>query len=128
MTFLEGRSANAETEKKVLFSADTDDLATITKVSALENAHYNRRATSIGKDGSPSYDSGKYQFDLVINHTAEPNFKDPTVLKKAGVATPEELVNKFLTAGEVAELANEIQEFSGLSKTLKELKKEAKNS
>jgi len=124
MDFLENRSKNDEKEKKIIFSADTEEMATITKVTPLAQAHYQKRAMSLENQ---SFDTGRYQMDLIINHTIDPNFKDAEILKKSGFAKPEDLVNALLSAGEAQELASEISKFSGLDKSIKDLKKEAKN-
>jgi len=127
LDFLENRVKNAETEIQVPFSIETDELATITKVTAIEYAHYQKRAIIISGDNT-SFDTGKYQMDLIINHTTSPDFKSEELMKKLNVATSEDLVNVLLTAGEVQNLATEISEFSGLGKSFKDIKKEAKNS
>lgn len=63
----------------------------------------------------------------IVACTVEPNFKNAETLRKAGVNTPEQLINKSLKSGEIQNLANEISAFSGFDKTLDEMKDDAKN-
>lgn len=63
----------------------------------------------------------KRQFDMktfneliVINHCVEPNFRDAEWLQECGCPTqPAVLVNKFLGAGEITTLSEQIQKLSG---------------
>lgn len=73
-------------------------------------------------------DLGVFSEQVVINHTIEPNFKEEALLKKAGVMTPEQFVNKYLTAGEVVELQKRITELSGFNESVDDKVKKVKNS
>lgn len=92
-------------------------------VSAEEMAEYSRRCHR--KDG---FDSQGFNMLLVLNHCLEPDFRSADALAKGGCATPEDLVNKTLKAGEIAALARYIYRLSGYDQTMGELRDEVKNS
>jgi hypothetical protein len=65
---------------------------------------------------------------IILAGVVEPNFKDAEAIKKMGVATPQALLDKILTAGELAMLRDKIFELSDLSVDINEEIEEAKNS
>jgi Phage XkdN-like tail assembly chaperone protein, TAC len=73
------------------------------------------------------FNNKRFNEMVITACTVEPNFKDAETLKRAGVNTPEQLINKSLKSGEIQNLANEISAFSGFDKTLDEMKDDSKN-
>lgn len=88
-----------------------------------------RKSCLIIKKGGKSveFDSQSFGTKLVIENTIEPNFKDKDSIEKLGVRTPEEYLNKVLTAGEVTRLHEKIQQVSGFGESMDDLVEEAKN-
>ncbi|SHN65960.1 phage tail assembly chaperone [Desulfitobacterium chlororespirans] len=102
------------------------------KIKAMTNAEFEearKKATTIKtkKGGSFDFDTRKFNETIIINHTINPEFKDANSIQKMGCITPEQYLNKVLLAGEIAELANQIQTLSGFDKTFEEDIEEAKN-
>ena len=93
-----------------------------------EFSEYSRMATRVGKGRNVSFDAKAYNQLMIVNHTVSPDFKDPEAIKQAGCATPEQLLNKVLLAGEMAELAARISELSGFDRSLDEAADEIKNA
>lgn len=102
---------------------------TIKPITNEEYQAYTKKATKIitkGKNKGAEFDSKQFNMDVVLNHTVEPNFRDADFISKAGVQNPEQLINKFLLAGEVQELSNSISTLSGFD-SLEEKVDDAKN-
>lgn len=101
------------------------------KISAMTSEQFNsyrKMATTINtKTKSASFDSKKLTEQMVINHTVDPDFRDADSIKKLGVMTPEQYLNKVLLAGEVEELSQAIQKLSGFNLDIDEAVEEAKN-
>lgn len=76
---------------------------------------------------SVDFNSKKFNMQLVINHTIDPDFKNAESIKKVGCATPDQYLNKVLLSGEIAELAQQIQALSGFETDMEDLVEEAKN-
>lgn len=76
---------------------------------------------------SVDFNSKKFNQQLVINHTIDPDFKNAESIKKVGCATPDQYLNKVLLSGEIAELAQRIQDLSGFETDMEDLVEEAKN-
>ena len=89
---------------------------------------YQKAATKVHKGKRVDFDNARFQEMVIINHTTEPNFRDAEFIKRAGCATPGQLLNKVLLAGEMAELSSKITELSGFDVELDEMVEEAKNS
>jgi hypothetical protein len=117
-----------QTEQVVLSKRLKDYPFTIRAMSTKEFSEYQKGATHISKGRSVEFDSGKFQTSVIINHTIEPSFKDAEMLKKANCLTPEQFLDKFLRAGEAAELAQRISALSGFDQNMEEVVQEAKNS
>lgn len=103
------------------------------KIKAMTNEEFEeirkaamRVSFSKGKR-SLDFDVRRFNELIVINNTVDPNFKDAESIKKLGCVTPEQYLNKVLLAGEIAELAQQIQKLSGFGKDMDELVEEAKN-
>lgn len=73
------------------------------------------------------FDAPKFNLLMVAGQTISPNFCDAELLKKANCATPVELISKKLLAGEITELAKQIQIISGFDNDPEEDIEEAKN-
>ncbi len=102
------------------------------KIKAMTNSEFElarKKALSMKmkKGGSVEFDNQKFNEHIVINHTADPNFKDAESIKELGCITPEQYLNRVLLAGEIAELADRIRQLSGFDKTFEEDIEDAKN-
>lgn len=99
----------------------------IRSISAAEFEEIRKKAMTIKNGGKDvEFDTGKFNMDLIIRCTVDPNFKDAESIQKLGCSTPENYVNMVLLAGEVEELAMQIRKFSGFDKNLDDLVEEAK--
>lgn len=90
---------------------------------------YQRQATGnnkISKKGL-NFDISKFNLLMVAGQTINPDFSNAELLKKANCATPAELISRKLLAGEIAELAKQIQTISGFDNEPEEDIEEAKN-
>lgn len=100
------------------------------KIKTMSNHEFNdlrKACTEVKKNRKVEFDSHRFQLRMIINHTVTPDFKHAESIKKLGLHTPEEYVESVLLAGEVATLANKIQELSGFDVDMSELVEEAKN-
>jgi len=100
------------------------------KIKAMTNAEFEqirKAATAVKKGRKVEFDAQKFNLQMVINHTVEPNFKHAESIQKMGCSTPEEYVQRVLLAGEVTTLASKIQELSGFDVAMEDLVEEAKN-
>lgn len=103
------------------------------KIKAMTNDEFEeirKKATKIDfKKGKRNvdFDARKFNEQVVINHTIDPDFKNAESIKKVGCMSPEQYLNKVLLAGEIAELAEQIQILSGFEKDMSDLVEEAKN-
>lgn len=89
--------------------------------------NYQRVAQSkISKKGF-DFDISKFNLAMVAGQTVEPDFTSKELLTKCGCVLPEQLVQKKLLAGEIAEVARKIQEISGFDNEPEEDIEEAKN-
>lgn len=73
------------------------------------------------------FDARTFNEAVVINNTIDPDFKNADSIKAVGCMTPEQYLNRVLLAGEISELAQQIQTLSGFEKDLNELAEEVKN-
>lgn len=100
------------------------------KIKAMSNPEFEeirKSSTMIKKGRKVEFDAHKFNLQMVINHTIEPNFKHAESIQKMGCSTPEEYVQRVLLAGEITTLATKIQELSGFDIEMPELVNEAKN-
>ena len=130
--FLNSHPIDNLTEEVVISSRFKDEKGNLLKfkIKAMTSAEFDeiRRASmQIRKGRKVEFDAQKFNLKVVVNHTIVPNFKDAESIKKLGCHTPEEYVQKVLLAGEVATLAQKIQELSGFDVEMDELVEEAKN-
>jgi hypothetical protein len=100
----------------------------IKAMTGQEFSDYQKLATAFGKKKKISFDSSKFNEQVVLNHTVEPNFRDAEGIKAAGCLTPEQFLYRSLLAGEISELANRISVLSGFDTDIDEAVEEAKNS
>ena len=102
----------------------------IKPMSSKEFYKYQQIATTVipGKHKDVKFNSGRFNEQVIINHVTYPNFRDANLLTGAGVNTPEEYINKFFLAGELANLTEEISVISGFQQTDEELEDEVKKS
>lgn len=100
---------------------------TIKAMTSQEFEDIRKSVTTVRKGKKVEFDSQKFNLRIVVNHTLDPDFKNADSIKKLGVHTPEEYVQRVLLAGEVATLASKITELSGFDVEMEELIDEAKN-
>lgn len=98
-------------------------------IKAMDNAQYTRfqRVCITQKKGERKFDDAKMKVAMIAECTVEPSFASAEWLKKAGCATPEQLVSKVLRPGEIERMAGEISLLSGFGQQLDEAVEEAKN-
>lgn len=88
---------------------------------------YQNQCTVSKKGGKIDFNTKRFNQLVILNHTVEPNFRSAELIQQAGVATPEQLLNKMLLAGEIQILSEQIREVSGFADSLDELVDEVKN-
>lgn len=71
--------------------------------------------------------NSKFDRMIIMGHCLYPNFKSSEEIKAAGVATPDQYLNKVLLAGEQMELSRQISKLSGMYDDVESLRKEVKN-
>lgn len=86
-----------------------------------------KKATQIKKGKNIEFDSQKFNLSIAINNTINPDFKNADSIKKLGVATPEDYIQRVLLAGELSTLVQKINELSGFDVGMNELVDEVKN-
>lgn len=74
-----------------------------------------------------SFDDATFNEKLILKCCVEPNFSNEESIQKAGVHTPNDLINKLLKAGEITDLANAITALSGFDEEPEKAVEEAKN-
>lgn len=93
-----------------------------------EFGSYQKAATKLDAKGKKTeFDNARFNAMMIENHCINPDFKSSDFLKKLGVATPRQAINKVLLAGEVIELGSKITELSGFDNDLNDEVEEAKN-
>jgi hypothetical protein len=105
-------------------------LFTIRAMTQDEFESLRKRATRITVERGMQkvdFNSGQFTIDMVVEQTVDPNFKDAASLQAMDCATPAQYVNKVLLAGEVNELAAQINTLSGFGTNINTLVEEAKN-
>lgn len=90
---------------------------------------YRKKSMSINPKSKQKVelDMKKFNSQIVINQTIEPNFKDAESIRALGCTTPDEYLSRVLLPGEIVELSDQIQKLSGFNKDMEELIEEAKN-
>ena len=99
----------------------------IKAVPSDEFATLQKQCTVTRKKGKVEFDSKKFNEQIANNYTIDPNFRDAEAIKKLGVLTPEQFLNKTLLAGELTALVEAISKLSGFDQDIDELREEAKN-
>ncbi|MEK5167166.1 XkdN-like protein [Paenibacillus sp. FSL R5-0527] len=99
---------------------------TIKAMTEEEFEDIRKKSTQLRKK-QVDFDNRKFNLNVAINNTVYPDFKNAESIKKLGVTTPEEYVQKVLLAGELATLVQKISELSGFDVEMSELVEEAKN-
>jgi hypothetical protein len=130
--FLNNHPIDNLTEEVVVSSRFKDEKGNMMKfkIKAMTSREFDeirRSAMQIKKGRKVEFDAQKFNLQVVIHHTLVPDFKDAASIRKLGCHTPEEYVQKVLLAGELATLAQKIQELSGFDVEMDELVEEAKN-
>jgi hypothetical protein len=74
-----------------------------------------------------SFDTKRFNELIVLNHVTNPNFKDADFIKAAGSVDAASTMYKYLLAGEINSLADEILKLSGFDKDFDESVEEVKN-
>lgn len=100
---------------------------TIKAVPPEEFSALQKQCTVTKKKGKVEFDSKKFNEQIAINYTIDPNFRDAESIKKMGVMTPEQFLNKVMLAGELSTLVESISNLSGFDQDIDELREEAKN-
>lgn len=88
---------------------------------------YQEQCTIPKKGGKIDFNTRKFNQLLILNHTEYPNFRNAEFLQQAGCRTPEQAINKFLLAGELSTLAEQIRQVSGFNDSLDDLVDDVKN-
>ncbi|MEK3788748.1 phage tail assembly chaperone [Paenibacillus sp. FSL K6-1230] len=99
-------------------------------IKAMTDADFNdlrKACMTIKKGRKVEFDAQKFNLQMVIRNTVNPNFRDAESLKKLGCNSAEEYVQKVLLAGEVATLSAKINALSGFDIEMEDLVEEAKN-
>lgn len=103
---------------------------TVKAMTQEEYNEYQRKATT--NPANPKkrdINTGLLQRSMIIGQCIVPNFKDAEFLKKCGVQTPEQALQKTLLAGELSMLQAVIMDISGFDVgVLEEEIKDVKNT
>lgn len=97
-------------------------------MSSDEFDEYQKRARIKTKNKKDiDFNVAKFNLLVVEGQTIFPKFANTDLLKKSGCATATEFIKRKLKAGEIAELAQKINEISGFDTDINEEVEEAKN-
>jgi hypothetical protein len=100
---------------------------TIRPVTQDENKHLIKKFTKKDKKGADTFDRAEYVSALTAAAVVFPDLTNEELQKAYGVLGESSLLQKLLYVGEYAELAQAVQELSGLDKDINEDIEEAKN-
>jgi len=100
---------------------------TIKAMTPAEFEEIRKKATRIKKGKQVEFDNQLFNLSIAINHTVNPDFRNAESIKKLGVNTPEEYIQKVLLAGELSTLVQKINELSGFDVAMNDLVEEVKN-
>lgn len=100
---------------------------TIRAMSPAEFEDIRKKSTQIKKGKKVEFDNQLFNLSIAINHTVNPDFRNAESIKKLGLATPEDYVQKVLLAGELSTLVQKINELSGFDVAMNDLVDEVKN-
>lgn len=130
--FLIANPVDNLTEEVVISSRFKDEKGnplkfTIKAMTPVEFEDIRKKATRIKKGKQVEFDSQMFNLSIAINNTVNPDFRNAESIKKLGVATPEDYVQKVLLAGELSTLVQKINELSGFDVGMNDLVEEVKN-
>lgn len=100
---------------------------TIKAMTPAEFEEIRKKSTHIRKGKQVEFDNQLFNLSIAINNTINPDFRNAESIKKLGVNTPEEYVQKVLLAGELSTLVQRINELSGFDVGMNDLVEEVKN-
>lgn len=99
----------------------------IRPISQKENKKLLKKYTKVNKKGVETFDRAEYVQALTASGVVFPDLKNAELQKAYGVLGESELLEAMLYAGEYAELAQAVQEFSGLDEDINDNIEEVKN-
>lgn len=99
----------------------------IRPITQKENEQLIKKYTKRDKKGNETFDRTGYIHELTARAVVFPDFKNAELQKAYGVLGEVELLKTMLYAGEFAELAQAVQELSGLDTDINEEIEEVKN-
>ena len=99
----------------------------IRPITQKENEQLLKKHTKRDKRGNDFFDRTGYIHDLVASAVVFPDLKNAELQKAYGVLGEAELLKAMLYVGEFAELAQAVQELSGLDVDINEEIEEVKN-
>ena len=123
-------------QKEVVFSRFKDENGNVVPfvirpITSEVNKALIKKCTLTTKDRSGvnrKIDTDRYQAEIVLAGTVQPDFSDAQICEAYGVVSPELVIGKMLLAGEFMTLVNEILALSGLDEESEEAAvAEAKN-
>lgn len=99
----------------------------IRPITQEENKHLLKKYTKRDKKGTDTFERAEYVSALTAAAVVFPDLTNAELQKAYGVIGESSLLQKMLYVGEYAELAQAVQELSGLDKDINEDIEEAKN-
>jgi hypothetical protein len=99
----------------------------IRPITQEENKYLIKKYTKKDKKGADTFDRAEYVQAMTASAVVFPDLANAELQKAYGVLGESTLLQKMLYVGEYAELAQAVQEISGLDKNINEDIEEAKN-
>lgn len=99
----------------------------IRPITQEENKQLIKKHTKKDKKGNDTFDRAEYVSELTASAVVFPDLTNAELQKAYGVLGASALLQKMLYVGEYAELAQAVQELSGLDQDINEDIEEAKN-
>lgn len=100
---------------------------TIKPITQEENKQLLKKFSKRDKKGNETFDKQEYVLSLTASAVVFPDLANAELQKAYGVLGESALLQKMLYVGEYAELAQAVQELSGLTEDINENIEEAKN-
>lgn len=100
----------------------------IRPITQEENKQLIKKYSRKDKKGNETFDRAEYVSELTASAVVFPDLTNADLQKAYGVLGASALLQKMLYVGEYAELAQAVQELSGLDQDINEEIEEAKNS
>lgn len=130
--FLLANPVDTITEEVVVSKRLKDEKGNLLKIKIKpmlneQYLEYQKQCVVPNKKGGVDFNTKRFNQLVILNHTIEPDFRNSELIKKAGCTTPEQLLNKFLLAGEIQVLSEQIRNISGFADSLDDLVDEVKN-